>query len=267
MKMQKALKMLIVISAASLFQIGILASDDIEMDAWKIKSSEEALTRALVYTGFDSLGEFSVEKGNVVIQLDTNPEVQVPFLYKPSRSDKVWVITFKGVKLPSNRQSIKKEKIQPRTFTVIIEPVNGYLLRIYSKQDGESNHYNPEPPVEVFEEQMLSTRENFLSFPERPPKIDFVNAIQNTRVIHQRATEIIAYYIMQWEMYQDTIPAWSIDLRGLSPGTWIGQNMDKIPPYMRDHQRCVIDARTGSRRVATTIPTTVPPEVLEKRKR
>jgi len=229
-----------------------------------VVTSEQALARALAYTGFESLDDFHVTEKSVSAELTTMEYVKLPFLWRQYSNQDIWIVTIKDVRLYDPRMANGQKDDHLRTFTVYIDPKTGHLLRLESTLAGEKEDYNREPAVEVIEEQ-LKTNERFLQIPDSMPTLSFCKALQYTNTSFYDANEIIAFFATYTTNgWRDTLDVWYIDFRGFPPEKMLSIHHNLLHDVDKGHQRNIIDADTGRLRSAASSPVTIPPELMKK---
>ena len=101
-----------------------------------IATAEEAIRRALEYTGFDKSKGFSIEESVGKVKLETARDTTTPFLHDRINGRTIWSVEFNGILL--NPKSIKPEKIEanPKKFEGWLDAETGILLRVCSPYTG-----------------------------------------------------------------------------------------------------------------------------------
>jgi hypothetical protein len=216
-------------------------------DSLKIKSAPEAYDTALRYTGFevsDSTAREEIERSAALITIEND---QTPFLREQVNGHVAWKLEFSGVRFLDEQIEHRLQQKPIRSFEVIIDAQTGLLLRIYSIRENYDKSTSPVPPVDIAEDQMRRCgREKYLGFPEDSPPVTFLQALQNTSGSPYLAGEIIAAYVVRSVMNNPPSNVWAIDLRGIPPfPTTSHHGHGIIPEYQRNHERSIIDGKTG----------------------
>ncbi len=232
-----------------------------------LNSRQDAIETALKITGFDKLDEFSLEKGNISAELKTLPFVKIPFLWKQFVNKEIWIVKVQNVRLEVTRgKSNVDMDPQLRDFTIYLDSISGKLIRLHSVLDGSTKEYNREPEVEEIEEQM-KYKEEFIALPHSNDYKSFIEILASTNTTFFDAHEIIAHCVTRVSIgRKDTLDTWTVDFRGMSIDRRLGPHgptSDELI-YLRGHQRNIINAQTGGLRSAGSLPSTLPPEVIEK---
>ena len=228
---------------------------DFAFDHYKIKTAAEAVARAIEYVGIDRLKNISLSEIEKETQLVTISNDNTPFFHKLINDRPVWQIQFPNIRLIEPR-AIDSIDTHLRTFTALIDPVSGDLLKIHSILDGYDTSISPLPPAEVAEmEFQRGGREIYLACPGTIPKVKFWDALGNTFESPLRAGEIVGVYVIHSQMDSKPQPVWAIDLRGIPARPTFHPDGDKyVPEYERNHLRTVIDAETRHQMFTNNAP-------------
>jgi len=224
---------------------------------WRLKTSNDAISSALVHTGFSTL-RYSLDRAKSGVVTLTGDET--PFLHDSINGKEFWKVDIDSVHLAIDVELKSGEIVQRvdtnlRNFTIFLHPKTGQIVRI-SSDPGDYPHKPPKPSAEQAEKQLQSLgpkSEKYHGFPDVPPKISFLEALRS--VIHDpfSAHEIHVWYVMH-SMGDDTPrPVWIIDLRGLDPCPQTRSGRD-VAITSRNHRRNGVDAMTGVRLFTTTLP-------------
>jgi len=221
-----------------------------------IKNAEEAINRALLYTGFDKVNDVDIKDMLNKAKIDTITDDKTPYLSKSINDRDIWEIEFLGINLTSlfeRRTGINESKYF--NFKVYIDKESGRLIKIHYIKEGYDPNESPLPSAEVAERQMIRIGEVYHGFPDSLPEYSFIDALDNTAFNPFHAGEIIAQYVIESERYTDPRRVWTIDLRGLDPVPIESRKSAMYTPvYQRNHRRTVIDAKTRHQLFTDTNP-------------
>jgi hypothetical protein len=245
----KQIKYLLALTAVLvIFWSQVLSAEngpDSVLNTYKIKSPSEAVARAIEYIGSEKLSDISVKSAEQTAELVEIKDDNTPYFHRIINSGPVWRVQFPNIRLTDSRM---RDSIDTyfRTFTALIDPKTGNLLKIHSIRDDYDTSVSPLPSAEIAESQFQRAgRQYYLGCPGIHPPITFWNALQNTYANPLYAGEIIGVYVLFSRMDSEPIPVWAIDLRGIPARPTFHINGDKyVPEYKRNHLRTVIDAKT-----------------------
>ncbi|MBN1975184.1 MAG: hypothetical protein JW787_16190 [Sedimentisphaerales bacterium] len=169
-----------------------------------------------ILTGFDNL-EGTDKTYKMIDVTDDN----TPFLHERIKGKKnVWLVEVKNVRLKLKSAIPSHKDRYTRKFDILVDPNTGNLLKITSKYEGYDPDMLPEPNAINAENQLKKFGEMYLDFPNVPPKISFLDALN---VVHQGlgdpylAKEINGLYVIDLRFNMTARPVWIITLRGLPP--------------------------------------------------
>jgi len=221
-----------------------------------IKNAEEAINRALLYTGFDKVNKINVKDMSNYVKLTKITNTKIPFLEKSVEGKDIWEIEFQNINISHiYEKRTGLEKSITMSFSVYIDKETGKLLEIHYIKDGYNSEDSPLPSTDLAEQQMNSTAEIYYRFPDSLPEYPFIDALDNTAINPAHAREIIGYYIIESKMDSTPRRVWAIDLRGIVPVPVASENAEKyVPIYQRNHRRTIIDAKTRHQLFTNTLP-------------
>lgn len=198
-----------------------------------------AYNRAIAYLGFDKLQVFS-EKNLKNAALEIIKDCRTPFVAEQMKKNEVWKLNFTDVPVQWHSGEVKRD------FEVILDPLTGQLLSVYSLSDKEgSSDTLPEPKASIAEKDLKERLILFDSLPAILPMTTLVDALEKCIMNPAKAKIIRAFYI---EYHTRTIShkgSWIIILRGtefpMEPfGRW-----GSVPVNERNSLLYSIDSETG----------------------
>ncbi len=248
---------LIIVQFSNIDCLGLEGTSLNDTETAVIEGSEEAIERALFYTGFDKIDEFKTANNVVVEQLQKS-NVPIPFLEKCNESEVIWQVNFANVPI-----GVGTTRMINRDFEVLIDGKTGKLLRIFSIDEkvGSSDTL-PQPSIEVFEEYFNKCRYKISPFAIDSTKTTFNEALNKVKIASPSHTKIIKAFNWDLTYAGGRIKnAWLIIMRGIEgpvPSSHGGQ-----PDWAENFMMSCIDANTGEPLFATTAP--FDPEDANKR--
>ena len=209
-----------------------------------ISTSDGAVARAMLYTGFDKQKVLAKSVLSVTTTLTVIEDDFTPFLSDSIIGKSVWKVVVEGVKL--DFPSLRGLTQQPtRTFEILIDSATGRCFGAYSYFDGHDPDMAPEPPSDTATTMLRGTTEIWHGFPTSPPHITLAQAIDKAVGSNPvQAKEIYATCVMWSHLGKPAKPVWSIIGRGIPPFGW-GRGQALRPLYTRNRMRTVVDATTG----------------------
>jgi hypothetical protein len=207
-------------------------------DSYAIQTPDQAVNRALAYTGFDKLKDFNPDKSLGEVQLVTARDSTTPFLSDSINSRTAWRVSFKDLILPL--YGFKQQTIasHPKSFQILIDAETARLFEIRSVSDASREGGLCEAPAKVATEQLrYMAAEIYYGFPKEPPATSFLEALDSLSYSPLHAKFVVAQYVLYNRGGPEYQRVWTINLYGLPP---IPVKYGTI-----DFMRCVIDAQTG----------------------
>ncbi len=238
-------------------------------DSFIVRTAEEAIARALAYSGFSTLRQCSVDTASVrLVVLDDD---QTPWLHNELNGKKLWQVKVDVtlellVEGQRPEDTLRRFDEESREFTIYLDPETGQILKMTS-DPGEYPHKPFKPPAEVGEWVLGSWREKFVGFPEKPPKVTFLEALRMVIGDPLAAKEIQVVYMLWSRFGSEPRPVWSIDLRGLDqPAVMPSHYAMKanIPVEQLNHMRTIVCAETGRHLWSTDLPQSLIPEMYKR---
>ena len=210
---------------------------------WRVQNQEQAIRQVVEVVGVPE----DLLPG-ITAQLVTVAEDDTPFLSQQIAGRPLWQVVINKWRLHLDSAIPGFEDRYERTFDVLVDPVNGNILKITSDWPEGIPRMAPEPSAWAAEEKMgRSGLEKYHSFPDAKPLISFLEALN----VLQRegvgsplvAKQIIGHYVVQSRMAREPKPVWAITLRGIEM-PWHGGPRG-TPPTVLTRMRNIVHAETG----------------------
>lgn len=208
-------------------------------------SIESAQETAISYSGFDSVTSGLTAATRVVCSMQEVRGYKTPFLHDKIEGRNVWSVTFDSVflELEGWYPSVIENQV-PKTSVVYIDPDDGTLLKIESRQIGNDPNLYPEPDVESAEKSLRAAGEVYVGLPDVIPAVSPRDALQAAVPSYPlHADQIVGLYVNLDDA--DGKPVWFILGRGIPlvrPMSHLGK---EIPEHLLNRTRSVVDAETG----------------------
>lgn len=205
-------------------------------DTIAIKTPDEAVKRALEYTGFEEIIDTSKLVKEDIASLVIITDDETPFLHDKINNRDVWQVTFDSVYLNlSGWIPSVYENQKPKTYKIYLDPENGKLLKIEASQNGEKFSFSVEPSDTLVEKLLKCRFEIYHDFPEIEPNTNFLEALDaafpSSPIMSKK---LIAYYVIHTCSSHKEEPVWIIIGRGI-PGL----------QYNIDSNRSIVVDKTG----------------------
>ncbi len=214
--------------------IFVLGLSQINAEEFEIKTSQEAVDKALQYTGFSKYNKINLDILKNETNVMTFSDSTTPFLAKQMDGRRVWKIQFKNISLKSKEQ-IEKDGFNPRDFDVYIDSISGKLYEMRSLAENIDRVMYPEVPATMAEEQMKNMFfEEYISLPEKKPNVSFINSLNNVTFSIENSKLVVVKYVIYSLRGRSLNNVWIIHLHGIS----------EEPQYYY-HMRSVINAEDG----------------------
>ena len=156
---------------------------------WEIGDASSAIAQAARIVGIPEHVAVSAEL--VVVEDDVTP-----FLHDQILGKRLWKVIAQdwNLDLPSASASGAEGSVV-RTFEILVNPVNGSILKIRSRWPEGIAQIAPEPPADVAAEQMTrSGWESYDGFPKDEPSVSFLQALDVVPSEFRRSTRCDADY-------------------------------------------------------------------------
>jgi hypothetical protein len=189
-----------------------------------IDDSDEAVSLALLYTGFDTVN-------NVISQIDPDRIARVitaenkytDFTREEIDGKRAWQVKFDSVKfaLKYNRPLREEDKIfKLMEVDVLLDSISGRLLEIRA-----TNIINKEYEKEDFIYKLpyfFDNNEKFCGMPAIYPKYGFIDVLMKDNYDLISAKEIVGIFILESILGKEPEPVWVVTMLGLPPGLSTG---------------------------------------------
>ena len=215
--------------------------DSVDRSNWKVKDAKGAIEKTMPVLGFTSAHGPSATAELIVLEQDDTPYLSKQLIGKP-----LWhiVVPDRKLELPSTPENYEDPYL--RTFDVLINPIDGRVIKLKSRWPEGVPQIAPEPDAASATEQLRrSGKEVYHGFPSEDPHVSFIDAvdsIQRGGDAPLGSKQISASYVM-WSMVGSRTPrpVWAITLRGVTPVMpREGMSREAIYQY-----RLIVDAKTG----------------------
>ncbi len=179
-----------------------------------ITSADEAVAKALEYTGFDKSKTYITKRAEDIAILTKIIDSTTPSICDTINSKNVWVVSFTRIQLQPFKE-VEPNDLYPKDYEVILDPETGNLLKINSSFfEFESDRQN-DPPAEMKEKEP-GGMQSFYGFPNEIPKLSFYDVV---KVQHSNSTigvkHISAIYIKQFHPVHGEKGYWCVTHRGI----------------------------------------------------
>ena len=187
---------LIIIQISIVIQIAygneILDSADVQQE---IITAENALKRAIAYTGFSRFADNRLDSSNRLVNLVTIVDTTTPFLSEKINGRTAWIVDFNDIVLDSDNILEEYRSRRIKNFRVAIDAETGQLLRV-TGIILERNHESIAEPNAKMAEKQLRGDELYHGLPTVLPAIKFFDAINSVPKYSVLAKEVIGTYIL-----------------------------------------------------------------------
>lgn len=221
---------------------------------WSVRYEEHVLARVAEISG---LPQDVVQKS--VVRLVTVEEDNTPFLSERIIGRRLWQVTTPKWRLRLPSAAPKDDDQYERTFVVLVDPVDGSLLKIASLWPKDVPGEPPEVPVRSAEAQMRNA-ERYHGFPSADPAVTFLCAVD---IVRRQgwgdplvAKQIVGHYVMQSRMGGQPTAVWAITLLGINIEVPAPQPLtgESLPNPAVSRMRNIVDADTGEWLQAINVP-------------
>ncbi len=221
-----------------------------------VTTAEEAVERALAYTGFDKLEDLDLTDRREMACLTVARDSTTPFLSDSINGRTVWQVDVQDVILDLDWAKPDVVLKYPKDVRVTIDSATGRLFEIRLLKSGDEYDPSYTIPADTSEKQIRSLNgEVFLGFPIDTPGMTFLEVLNVGDLCGSPLTAglTVGHYVVHYVFRSDTLPAWTIDTHTLQPGSETsyvparGPNLGSYPWQGRCHivSRSVVDAMTG----------------------
>ncbi|MBU0982464.1 MAG: hypothetical protein KKA42_01240 [candidate division Zixibacteria bacterium] len=228
-----------------------------------VLSPNEAIDRALEFTGFDKLAEYMRPDPETDVVLTVARDSTTPSLADSIDGREVWQVRFRdcalGGRLRSTNSAMELQGI--RTYHAWIDSQNGRLLRLYSSPFQGDPNILPEPPSRIADEELGSV---YAGIADHPPPVTISECLPGVPMAYPRtAKEKDIWLVNITGLGPEVGPCWVVQARGIPPMDVTGGTGGKPPAYF-GRFRVIIDARTGKPLRGSNQPR-LDPEVVRRR--
>ena len=237
------------VAASLIFQKGLaeeLQADNSDKKP-AIATEEEAIRRALDYTGFDKSKGFSIEESIREVKLETATDTTTPFLHNRINGRAIWSVKFNGILL--DPKSVIPEKIEanPKRFEVWLDAETGILLRVFSPYTESDSTGLSVITAEEAENELRARSEEYLGFVDSIPLVSCFDAINADRFGRPMlAKEIYAVCVLNSRTREEKArPMWIISLREPPASPLDPEFRHGSKRKFTRRTRILVDAQTG----------------------
>ena len=158
---------------------GVAVANEPVADDRAIRSSDEAVKRALEFTGFGQMEGFTLPSDpSEIAEIVTMIDSLTPFLSDSIDGRRAWLVTLQDVQLHFGPPITMREVDRSFDFRVYIDSANGVLLRMHSRSKQPRSNYMPRAPLATAEHQIgKMSGEVYYGFAPFPPRMTFLEAI------------------------------------------------------------------------------------------
>lgn len=190
------------------------------------------------------------------IRTVTLDDDRTPFLKDQIRGRPAIHVVLEDVPLPTGGSEGDARANTTLTLDVYVDAETKHLVKIVSRPPPGVAKPPPDYSPEMAEKILAIISEHYTGFPDEPPGIGFLAALEAVCKDGMgdpgSAKQIIGRYVLLTRRVTDVPkPVWIIKLRGIGP---IPTPHGRLPASKRDHIRNVVDARTGKWLYATLNP-------------
>ena len=230
------------------YAFAVFASDAAQV---ALQTKEQALQRALAYSGFMQMPGFVVPQADSCVQMMAIKDSTTPFLSDSISGAERWVVTFDSVFLELGGWSAGTVSNQIRkTYNFVLEPSTGRLLKVFTTYHGPEADLLPMLPADSATVN-LSRNERHVSLVDSVPPLSFYEALDVAAPSNPlKAKEIQAWLVMFSHHGADPVPCWIILGRGTAPfplpsAPSLDIEADTGGRLSSTSIRCIINAVTG----------------------
>lgn len=198
-----------------------------------INSADQALAKAIEYTGFEELELASPEKtvAHTVVR-----DSMIPFLSDYIDGRAAWRVDIENVLL--DIKTVNPEPEPVKCVTVYIDSLTGTLLRAKFTLPGKDSSRVQESTSDEMTRHLTGFDERLHGFPDIVPTVTLLEAIRLDKFYPLLAQEIVVWYVQYSRDTLESRPAWMICMLGMPPITSNQFNMQM-------DRRFVVDAIEG----------------------
>ncbi len=223
-------------------------ANDTTLETSPLLTANNAIEKALQYTGFDKSKGFS-KSDNVQAKLKKIANISIPFANDKFIKDNVWHVYFEQIEVGQ-----QTTKLTLRDFLVLLERKTGKLLMIYSISEIEGSSDTLPQPLKVAAEKYFRDRKyQIYNIPEKVSDLTFWEALQKVRMASPSSSKIIKAYYWDFSTGKNHYPySWLIIHRGMEQQIPTSHGNEHNP--IGNNLMSCIDAKNGKVHFETTGP-------------
>ena len=209
-----------------------------------VTTAEEAVERALIYTGLDRLEGLDLKDRGEMACLTIARDSTTPFLSDSINGRRVWQVLFDNVVLDTESSSPEAAQKHPKTIHILIDSASGQLYEVLVLDIDTDRSEASRAPAFIAEEQLRGiTHEEYLGFPGEPPAITLLAVFGMRWCSPLESKYMFANYVIYRSRDAEPRNVWVVHGHG-------------FPPFRDgvDNMRTVIDARTGEGLFSVNLP-------------
>ena len=202
---------LYIVALVCLLGLRLSVGEEQQSDDCVICNADEALSYALIYSGFEEAIGFDPDTCIRDIKQTVMTDSTTPFFHDELTGTKAWVISFDNIIF--DFYGVKEEhKLQTvMRFDVFVDVSTGMLLKIESPENNDDKGLIPIPSVDKLESDFNSRSDTLNVLYNRKPLVSFYQAVVNDKmrsVINAR--KIHAMCAMNSRLEKEAVPMWII---------------------------------------------------------
>lgn len=220
----------------------------------ELRSEQEALQQARIYTGFGDTASLaqtgSPEAKRINLAVD-----DTPFLHSLIAGHEIWQVTFKDVVIPYEGLDPDSLPQYARDFQVLLDAKTGRLLKITSVGPATSRwKYSLPASAQASEDyaRKCSLAVTGLPTAQPAPLVKVLTKCPNTPFLAER---IVAVYVdITTRDRVNPVPRWFISLRGIPPIPVFGGPENSVPIEQRTSIEIIANPINGTILASATSP-------------
>jgi hypothetical protein len=190
-----------------------------------VKSAQDAVQLAVMYTGIDKLKSVRLpEKAEEIAKVETFVDTTTPFFASEFTGRRAWWVTFDSVILEYDSVPPESEKLMqqyPKEVRIAVDSATGVLLRVeVIPVELTASDYPCIPSSERATASLgPGSREYYLGIPGTPPELKMFDVLRSRRILGLRAKYLSAQYFVHTCQNHDTSAAWVLEAHGIPDET------------------------------------------------
>jgi hypothetical protein len=212
-----------------------------------IADEAAAIGRASAYMGLDKPGA-DYDKMSTQAEMVNLPDDKTPMVAGMIRHRDIWQVDFHDVAVGRDDSLVIHPFWVRRDFTVLIDPLDGRLLSVYSLCDSVgSSDTLPEPPADAADEYLAGRGIKYVRLPDSAAKLPLLDAFRSCIMRQPAFAKVVRAVYVDYSTRRHTYPhRWLIILRGTDkPMVVHGPDPNSVPLNQRNTLLYSIDAETG----------------------